>query len=94
MALNGSNLPTVSGLSESYSFFYLYIDKNSNLYLSNSLDHTVLLFSPNKMAFKTVADAGVAGTNNNQLHSSFGVYVNQVGRIYIMKWFTGSSTGL
>jgi sugar lactone lactonase YvrE len=101
-ALDGSNPSTVPGLSGLNSSYYLYVDDNDNVYLSDTFNYRVLLFLSNSTNFSIVAGTGVQGSNNDQLNQPYGVFVNQNGTIYIadcnnhriMKWFSGAASGL
>jgi sugar lactone lactonase YvrE len=100
--LNGSNPSTVPGISTSNSPFYLYVDNDDNIYLSDTFNNRVLFFPYNSTNFTTVAGNSTPGSLNNQLNKPFGVFVNQNGTIYIadygnhriMKWFSGATFGI
>jgi sugar lactone lactonase YvrE len=100
-SLDGSNPSTVPGLTGLNWPFYLYVDNNDNIYLSDTGNHRVLLFLSNSANFTMVAGTGVMGNNSNQLNFPFGLFVNQNGTIYIadcynhriMKWLAGASAG-
>ncbi len=101
-SLDGSNPSTVldfSGLANSY---YLYVDNDDNIYLSDTYNGRVLLFPSNSTNFTIVAGNTMAGAGNNQLDLPYGVFVNQNGTIYIadfnnnriMKWYSGTTSGI
>ncbi|CAF3833859.1 unnamed protein product, partial [Adineta steineri] len=102
MSLNGSDsiiVPNVTGLS---SPIYLYIDNNSNIYVSDRAKHSVFVFQSNSTNGSRVAGTGVKGSTNETLDSPYGIYVNNVGTIYIadrynnriMKWLAGELSGV
>jgi sugar lactone lactonase YvrE len=101
-SLNGSNPSTVLGYSGLAGPYYLYIDNNGNIYLSDTVNNRVLFFHSNSTNFTMVAGTGVQGSNNTQLNSPNGIFVNQNGTIYIadhlnhriMKWYSGATTGI
>jgi sugar lactone lactonase YvrE len=101
-SLNGSNPSTVLGFSGLASVYFLHVDNNDNIYLSDFNSNSVLLFLSNSTNFTVVAGTGVAGASNNQLNSPRGIFVNQNGTIYIadmennriMKWYSGATFGI
>jgi sugar lactone lactonase YvrE len=101
-SLNGSNPSTVLGFSGLALSYYLYVDNNDNIYLSDVSNNSVLLFPSNSTNFTVVAGTGVAGSNNTQLNQPSGIFVNQNGTIYIgdwennriMKWYSGATSGI
>jgi DNA-binding beta-propeller fold protein YncE len=62
----------------------------------------VLLFHENWKNFSLVAGTGINGSNNNQLNTPYGIFVNHIGTIYIadcynhriMKWFSRAISGI
>jgi sugar lactone lactonase YvrE len=100
-SLNGSDLVIVLDYGVSYSPTYLYVDNDGSIYLSDAGNHTVVLFRSNSTNFTIVAGTGVAGSNNDQLNTPYGIFVNDAGTVYvadchnhrIMKWFPGASSG-
>ncbi len=102
LSLDGSNPITVFRLSELSWLNYLYVDHNDNIYFSDFYSNRVLLFDENSKNFSIVAGTGVSGSNNNQLNTPYGIFVNRAGTIYItefynhriMKWFSGASSGI
>jgi len=102
MSLNGSNPTTVfhlNGLTEPY---YLYVDHNDNIYLSDKSTARVLLFRSNSTNGTLVAGTGTPGPNDNQLNGPHGVFVDHIGTVYIadawnyriMKWVSKAKTGI
>jgi sugar lactone lactonase YvrE len=102
MSLNGSNPTTALDFGGLAAPYYLYVDENDNIYLSNTVNHSVLLFLSNSTNSAMVAGTGVVGNNNDQLNRPYGVFVNHNGTMYIadfqnhriMKWFSGASFGI
>ena len=102
LTLSGSDPSTVPGLTGLNWPYYLYVDNNNNIYLSDTLNHRVLLFLSNSTNGALIAGNGTAGSSNNQLHRPYGVFVNSVGIIYIadfnnhriMKWSPGDTSGV
>jgi hypothetical protein len=102
LLLNGSDPTTVAGLSGLKAPYNIYVDNNANIYVSDTSNHTVLLFRLNSTTGKIVAGTGVNGSNNDQLKQPYGVFVNLIGTIYIadtynhriMKWLSGASSGI
>jgi hypothetical protein len=100
MSLNGSDMITVLYYMP-YTFYYLFVDNNANIYVSVPWNHGVLLFRSNSTNGLIVAGTGVVGSHNEQLNAPYGVFVNDVGTIYvadchnhrIMKWLPGASSG-
>lgn len=100
--LNGSNLTIVLQSDGSFGVQYLYVDNNENIYFSNHMNHTVMLFDTNSSNITTVAGNGTNGTGDNQLTTPYGLFVDQNGTIYvadchnhrIMKWYKGASSGI
>jgi sugar lactone lactonase YvrE len=101
-SLNGSNPTTVLNFSGLASPFYLYVDNNDNIYLTDTQNSGVLLFLSNSTNFTIVAGTGVSGASNNQLNIPNGIFVNENGTIYIadcgnhriMKWYSGATYGI
>jgi sugar lactone lactonase YvrE len=102
MSLNGSNPTTALEFAGLPVPYYLYVDENDNIYLSDTVNHRVLLFLSNSTNSTMVAGTGVEGNNNDRLHRPYGVFVNHNGTMYIadfenhriMKWFSGALTGI
>jgi sugar lactone lactonase YvrE len=100
-SLDGSNPSTVLNLTGFNSPYYLYVDNDDNIYLSDTGNNRAVLFLSNSTNFAVVAGIGVAGNNNNQLNLPCGIFVDQNGTIYIadnnnnriMKWLAGASVG-
>ncbi len=102
LSLHGSDPITVPGLTAFKVPLYMYVDHNDNIYLSDTLNHTVLLFRLNSTNSEVIAGTGINGTNNTQLNQPYGVYVNSIGTVYIadcynhriMKWLSGTTSGI
>ncbi len=102
ISLNGSNPSTVLGFSGLASPFYLYVDNNDNIYLSDYSNNRVLFFASNSTNSTMVAGTGVQGSSNTQLNAPYGIFVNENGTIYIadfgnnriMKWYSGATSGI
>ena len=100
-SLDGSNPTTVFTYNSGCTPKYLYVDNNSNIYLTCSSNNTVLRFPVNSIIPTIVAGTGIPGTNNDQLNTPCGIFVNDLGTIYvadrwnhrIMKWLSGASNG-
>ena len=101
-SLDGSNPSTVPGVSGLNSPYYLYVDQDDNIYLSDTINHSVLLFRANSTTALIIAGTGVAGASNNQLDRPHGIFVTRNGTVYIadcfnhriMKWTSGASVGV
>ena len=101
-SLNGSDSSTVVDLSGIGNTFYLYVDDSDNIYVSDALNHRVLLYLPNSTNGTMVAGNGSAGSNYSQLWRPYGIFVNRNRTLYIadrgnnriMKWFTGATVGV
>ena len=102
MSLDGSNPTTVLDFNQSFWVIYFYIDNDANIYVSDTNNHSVWRFPFNSSNGQVVAGGGGEGSNNNQLHEPYGVFVNHHGTIYIadrknhriMKWVSGASEGV
>jgi sugar lactone lactonase YvrE len=102
LSLNGSDPTTVFHSDQLNSSFYLYVDNDDNIYVSDTWNHRVLLVHSNSTNFSIVAGTGVRGSNNDQLNVPYGVFVDHNKTIYIadrhnhriMKWFSGASAGI
>jgi sugar lactone lactonase YvrE len=102
LSLNGSDPITVFRSDELNQPFYLYVDNNDNIYVSDTFNYRVLLVHSNSTNFTIVAGTGVQGPNNDQLNWPYGVFVNHNKTIYIadrhnhriMKWFSEASAGI
>ena len=100
--LNGLNSTIVTRLSGLTWPYYLHVDDNENIYLSDTLNHQVLFFPFNSTNFTVVAGTGVVGSSDNQLNKPYGVFVNNAGTVYIadffnnriMKWPSGATVGV
>ena len=96
------NQTTVSVLTGLSKASYLHVDNDGNIYLSDTYNHQVLLFSFNSMNGTRVAGNGTEGSGDDQLNLPYGVYVTDMRTIYIadwlnhriMKWFSGASFGI
>ena len=102
LSLNGTNAATVFNFSTSDWPHYLYVDEDTNIYVSITFSHKVLLCHLNAVNCTIVAGTGVAGSDNNTLNRSYGVFVTDDKTIYvadycnhrIMKWLLNASTGI
>ncbi|CAF3924740.1 unnamed protein product [Adineta steineri] len=102
MLLNGSNPIRIPGITHFNRPHYLFVDNNDNIYLSDTFNHTVLLFLPNSTNGTIVAGGIIYGSNDDQLFFPNGIFVNSNGTLYIadhqnhriMKWFSGASSGV
>ncbi|MBN2614723.1 MAG: VCBS repeat-containing protein [Bacteroidales bacterium] len=80
---------------------YFFIDNNNEIYLSDPSNNRVLKLS-NDTTWTTVAGGNGKGNNANQLSNPAGLYVDNVGNIYIVdqgnyriqKWEPGGSSGI
>jgi hypothetical protein len=101
ISLNGSDPVVVLDYDASFWPIYLYIRHDGSVYLSDAANHRVVHFRSNSTNFAIVAGTGVAGPNNDQLNTPYGIFVNDAGTVYvadchnhrIMKWFPGASSG-
>jgi hypothetical protein len=102
MLINGANVTIESKLTGLNQPHYMYVDNNDNIYLSDPVNHTVLLFRSNVTNSSIIAGTGINGTNNTQLNHPYGVFVNSIGTLYIadcfnhriMKWLYGATSGI
>ena len=102
MQINDAGSTMTSRLTGLDRPHYLYVDSSDSIYLSDTYNHSVLLFLSNSTSGKVVAGNRVQGSNNDQLSRPYGVFVNRIGTIYIadrynnriMKWFSGASAGI
>ena len=100
-SLNGSNPSTVLALNLLVLPYYLYVDKDDNLYLSDTWHHRILRYPANSTTSTMVAGTAIPGTSTRQLYFPYGIFVNQIGTIYIadnwnhriVKWLSGALTG-
>lgn len=101
-SLNGSNPSTVLAMNALVLPYYLHVDKDDNLYVSDTWYHRILRYPPNSTASTMIAGTAIAGTSTRQLYFPYGVFVNRIGTIYIadsrnhriMKWPSGATTGI
>lgn len=101
-SLNGSYLTPLDSLNGLYRPFYIFVDKNDSIYLSNTQNHTVLLCRPPLLGCTIVAGTGTLGSAYHQLKSPYGVFVDGDGTLFIadrhnyriMKWYAGATTGI
>ena len=102
MPLDGSHpfiVPVLSGLNLP---FYLYVDIDDNIYLSDTHNYRVLLFPSNGTNFTVVAGTGIPGYGNDQFNYTYGIFVTKNATIYvadcynhrIMKWELGALVGI
>ena len=102
IALKDSNLSAVTRLTNIRASYYLFVDHDENIYLSQSSFHQVVLFLSNSTNGTIVAGTGMGGSANDQLNRSYGLFVDRNRTIYIadtnnhriMKWFFGASVGI
>lgn len=100
-SLNGSNPSSLSGYGALNTSYYLYVVNDEQIYLSDFINHLVVLFISNLTNGTVVAGTGVAGPGPQQLNRPYGVFVDRNGTLYvadrfnhrIMKWFAGANTG-
>jgi sugar lactone lactonase YvrE len=70
--------------------------------VSDTWNHRVLFFRSNSTNFSIIAGNGSPGFDNTQLNHPYGVFVNDVGTIYIadrwnhriIKWLLNASSGI
>ncbi|CAF1312063.1 unnamed protein product [Rotaria sordida] len=101
MGVSGSS-PDTSAIGFCY---YIFVDSNENLYVSDDGNHRVIRYLSNSssgMAGVVVAGDGTRGTSASQLSAPQGVFVNEAGTLYIVdslnhriqKWNNGASSGV
>jgi sugar lactone lactonase YvrE len=111
---NRSNPVIVAGINDtkgnlsSYttigSSHFIFVDKNDNLYVSDTKNHRILRFYSNSSTGATgvmVAGTGIAGSNATQLNAPNGIFVDDNGTLYIadlynnriQRWESGASYG-
>jgi sugar lactone lactonase YvrE len=99
---NGTNPSTVPGAGTFNNGWYIFIDKDGNLYISINNAHKIIRFAPNSSVSVIVAGTGVSGSQANRLNTPYGVYVDENLTIYIadgnnnriQMWTNGSSSGI
>ncbi len=102
VSINDPNVamePKITGLDLPH---YLYVDNNGNIYLSDTKNHTLLLFRLNETKSSVIAGTGIAGANSSELNQPYGLFVNSNGTLYIsdsqnhriMKWLSGATSGI
>lgn len=102
MDLNGANPSLILNTNKFLGSVYFYIDNDENMYVSSVYNNTVVLCRLNTSNFAMVAGTGIAGANNNQLNTPYGVFVNENRTIYVadcgnnrvMKWYRGAPVGI
>lgn len=81
--------------------FYLHIDTNGGIYISERDGHAVFFIRSNSTSVTRVAGTGESGSRDGQLDRPYGIFVSREGALYIadrynhriMKWLAGASTG-
>jgi sugar lactone lactonase YvrE len=99
---NGTNPTTVPGAQSLSISFYLFLDKDNYLYVSDYVNNIVIRFAPNSSISATVAGTGASGTASNQLNSPCGIFVDDNKTLYIadanncriQKWIYGATSGI
>ena len=99
---NGSNPTVILNLTDVTIAFYLYLDNDANMYLSNFVTHTVAFVRRNSINSTIVAGNGTNGSNDNQLYLPHGLFVNSARSIYVadcynhrvMRWDSGAMIGI
>ena len=102
LSLNGATVTTVFYLFRWSWPHYLFVDDDTNIYVSDTNTHKVLLFHPNSEGEKLVAGNGTNALGDYALDSPYGVFVTDDKTIYvadygnhrIMKWLLGASSGI
>lgn len=102
ISLDGSDAETVPGLSELNWPYYIYVDDDLNIYLSETDGHQVLLLKVNSTNATVVAGTGIPGSDDDKLNGPYGVFVKNDGTIFvadasndrIMKWLAGAQSGI
>ena len=99
---NATNPVTISVSSYISYAYFVFVDKYTNLYLSDCPNHRVIRFAPNSSVPVMVAGNGTRGSAANQLACPLGFSVDDVGTVYvadywnhrIQKWMNGASSGI
>ncbi|UJR07284.1 hypothetical protein I4U23_011572 [Adineta vaga] len=103
MSLNGSNPTTAANLAGSKQPFYLYVNNEGNIYVSDREKHCIWLFLSNSTIGQIIAGKNEeSGFNYDQFNEPYGIFVNDAGIMYIadrqnhriMKWLPGASWGV
>ena len=81
----------------------LFVDGSGNIYVSDQVNNRVQQWAPGATSGTTVAgqSSGASGTDASHLSSTFGLYVDGSGNIYVVdannvrvqKWAPGATTG-
>ncbi|UJR07283.1 hypothetical protein I4U23_011571 [Adineta vaga] len=103
ISLNGSNPATAANLAGSKQPFYLYVNNEGNIYVSDRDEHCIWLFLSNSTIGQIIAGKNEdSGSNDDQFNEPYGIFVNDAGIMYIadrqnhriMKWLPGASQGI
>ena len=111
---NGSNplvvagvtgsIGTAASLTQLAASYFIFVDKNGRLYVSDTNNHRILLFPSNTTSGTSalvVAGTGINGSAANQLNNPNGIFVRDDGTLYIadlrnnriQKWPANASVG-
>ena len=111
---NGTNPLVVAGVTNSIGnaasltqlalSYFIFVDKNGRLYVSDTNNHRILLFPSNTTSGTSalvVAGTGVGGPAANQLYNPNGIFVCDDGTLYIadlrnnrvQKWTVNATAG-
>lgn len=82
--------------------FYIYVDDNDTIYVSDNTNHRIQKWSPNSTTGITIAGGNGSGSSSNQLHYPFGFYFDKNKNLYIadswnqriQKWEPGAKNGI
>jgi len=91
--------PSGSQLKENQAVF---VDRFSNVYVSDTKNHRVLKFAPGSTIGEVVAGGNGRGSDANQLNIPVGIFVDLGGNVYvadeynhrIQKWTPGAISGI
>ncbi|CAF2870949.1 unnamed protein product [Rotaria sp. Silwood2] len=91
--------PALNQISVIYG---LFVDLNSNIFISDINYHRVTKWTPNAISGILVAGTGVSGSNLTQLNAPQGIWIEQSGNLFVadtgnhrvVKWINGATTGI
>lgn len=101
LSLNGTDATTVLNLAGMRFPHYLFVDDDTNIYISDTNDHKILQISPNLEGTRIVAGNGTPALSDSTLAGPYGVFVTDDKTIYaadyhnnrIMNWLPDAFSG-